>query len=253
MRNNKFNTSSDAFMYLLNDLLINPEYICSPRGQKIHEVKDYYIEIMNPTSDSIVTEDFERNEVIANYSEKEKALYNTMSTKVEDFTNISKFWSKLANPNRTVNSAYGYLIKGLADHGDPAFEAIDDNGIGVYRTPWQWCIEALKTDKDTRQAVMRFSRPEHFWVGVKDFTCTLHGNWLIRNNKLFLSIVMRSNDIVKGFCFDVPWFISLMEDMLQELKPVYPDLEMGSYSHFAHSMHIYESSFNVVKKMLNIQ
>jgi hypothetical protein len=213
-----------------------------------------------------VTKDLERNKVIASYTQKEKDLYYSMSNKVEDFEKISKFWGKLGNPDGTVNSAYGYLIKGLADHGNPRFETsfVEDGktyflakipeNAGEFkacmRTPWLWCVESLKADKDTRQAIMRFSRPEHFYKGVRDFTCTTHGNWLIRDNRLNLSIVMRSNDAVKGTAYDWPFFMGLMDDMLLDLKDTYPDLQKGTFTHIAHSLHIYESTIETVKKMI---
>ena len=266
MRAYKFKTPSEAYLALLKDVLEDPEHICSPRGQKVYEVTNAVVEIEEPNSNSLVTKDEARNKVIADYTAKEKALYSSMSNRVEDFEKISKFWGKLANPDGTVNSAYGYLIKCLKDHGNPRFENAEtvDGDIlylanvpenreeieGAMRTPWQWCVESLKGDKDTRQAIMRFSRPEHFYKGVKDFTCTTHGNWLIRDNALHLSIVMRSNDLVKGFSFDVPFFISLMQDMLEELKTVYPDLKIGKYTHMAHSLHIYEGTLETVRKMI---
>ena len=117
-------------------------------------------------------------------------------------------------------------------------------------TPWEWCVESLKNDKDTRQAILRFSLPEHHWKGNKDFVCTLHGNFVIRNNKLNLSIVMRSNDLMLGLVYDLPWFISLMYKMRDELKDTYPDLEIGHYTHLAHSMHIYERDEEKIKKMI---
>jgi thymidylate synthase len=117
-------------------------------------------------------------------------------------------------------------------------------------TPWEWAIESLLTDKDTRQAVMHFALPEHKWVGNKDQVCTLTGNWLIREDKLHLSIVMRSNDIVLGLVYDMPWFCSLMDKMLEELKPIYPTLKKGSYTHLAHSAHVYEKDEKTILGML---
>lgn len=243
MRSYTFINPSEAYLNILKDVLECPDYICSPRGLKIYEITDAVIEIKEPDPKPIITMDQERNKTIADYTQKEREVYHSMSTDVKDFEKISKFWGKLANPDGTVNSAYGYLIKGLADHGHPEFE-------GVMRSPWQWCVEALKADKDTRQALMRFSRPEHFYKGVKDFTCTTHGNWLIRDNHLNLSIVMRANDLVKGTAFDWPYFIGLMDDMLLELRDTYPDLQKGTFTHIAHSLHIYENTKEIVKKMI---
>ena len=73
---------------------------------------------------------------------------------------------------------------------------------------------------------------------------------LIRDNKLHLSVVMRSNDLMKGLVYDLPWFISLMDKMVTDLKPTYPDLIKGEYRHMSHSMHIYEKDEAAILKML---
>jgi len=250
MRAFKFNTPSDAYLGLLKEVLETPDFVCSPRGLKIYEIMDAVVEIINPDSSPIVTLDAERNKVIASYTAKELEVYRSNSIKVSDFEKISKFWGKLANPDGTINSSYGYLIKALSDHGNPEFDNVKLND--GFRTPWQWCVESLKADKDTRQAVMRFSRPSHFYRGVKDFVCTLHGNWLIRENCLNLSIVMRSNDLVKGTAYDWPYFMGLMDEMLDELKPTYPDLQKGTFTHIAHSLHIYDNTVGIVMGMMGI-
>jgi thymidylate synthase len=174
-----------------------------------------------------------------------------MSRKTEDFVKLSKFWAKLDNGDGSINSSYYYLLKGLQDHGDPILEARrSDNGIGIHRTPWDWALQALKSDKDTRQAFMRISRPEHQWRGCADQPCTMHLTWSIREDKLHLSTVMRANDVVKGTVYDIPFFMMLMEEMLLDLKSTYPNIQIGSYTHFAHSMHIYSSSLEIAKNML---
>ena len=119
-------------------------------------------------------------------------------------------------------------------------------------TPWEWAKESLLADKDTRQAIIRFNLPEHCWIGNKDFTCTLTGNFLIRDDKLLLTMVMRSNDVVYGLAYDLPWFCSLMDKMLEELKPTYPNLQKGTYTHFAHSLHMYDKDESTIKSMLGI-
>lgn len=248
-----YNTIHEAYLGTLRDVYFNYEFRSAPRGLPIREKLDYKFEVLNPVNEPILTKDPERNKVIADYTYKEVELYNSCTNDVKDFSKASKFWEKLANPDGTVNSAYGYLIWGNKSHGNPLYEKDTHNGNVTMRTPWEWCVESLKTDKDTRQAILRFSLPEHAFKGVKDFTCTLHGNFLIRDNKLNLSIVMRSNDMVLGLVYDLPWFISLMDKMIEELKPTYPDLTKGTYSHFVHSLHIYERDENKVKKMLDMQ
>ena len=228
----------------------------------VREKLDYTFRVLNPVNEPIVTHDQERNKKIESYTAKEVELYDGCSNKVEDFMKASKFWGKLANPDGTVNSAYGYLIWKNKSHGSD-FETVqkvvsrDDSSGGSIsimepkrRTPWEWAKESLIKDKDTRQAVLRFSLPEHQWMGNKDQTCTMHGNFLIRDNKLNLSVVMRSNDLVLGLVYDMPWFVSLIDKMVEELKPHYPDLQKGFYTHTVHSLHIYEKNEETVLKMI---
>jgi thymidylate synthase len=254
-RNNRiYNSISDAYLGTLHDVYFNPEYICSPRGQKCREKTDYTFKVLNPTSDPIITKDIDRNIIIARYTQKEKELYDSGTNLASDFGKASKFWLNISNVDGTINSAYGYLIWKNKSHGNALeglTQGLQDFNVEM-RTPWEYCVMALKADKDTRQAVLRFSLPEHFWVGNRDMTCTLHGNWLIRNDKLHLSMVLRSQDMVKGAVYDWPWFCSLMDKMLQELQPSYPTLTKGYYTHTAHSAHIYEKDDQVVRKMLGL-
>ncbi len=56
----------------------------------------------------------------------------------------------------------------------------------------------------------------------------------------------------KGLVYDLSWFVGLMDRLVQELKPTYPNLTKGTYTHTAHSMHIYERDLPQMKKMLGI-
>lgn len=262
MNNNIYANVHDAYLGVLKDVLNNPDSTSSPRGQKVLEKFNYQFTIIDPTIEPIKTKDEERNVTIEDYSKKEFDLYESGSNNVEDFAKASKFWTKLANPDGTVNSAYGYLVFKNKSHGskfEQELECIQQpnppaGGIYKYvpvsRTPWEWAKMSLIQDKDTRQAVLRFSLPEHFWKGNKDFTCTLHGIFMIRNNKLNLTINMRSNDLMLGLVYDLPWFISLIHKMRDELKYAYPDLEIGSYTHYVHNIHIYARDIDKIHKMI---
>src|SRR5690606_17771270 len=137
----------------------------APRGLPVREIIDYSFRVLNPVAEPIVTKDEERNRIIVEYTKKEEDLYNSCSNRVEDFEKASKFWGKLANPDGTINSAYGYLIWKNKSHGN-AFEgdAIPIEEVRknpscldhIFRTPWEWCVASLKADKDTRQAILRF-------------------------------------------------------------------------------------------------
>lgn len=262
-----FNTVSEAYLGVLSDVYYNPDVKSAPRGQPVREKLDYSFRVLQPTNAPIVTRDAKRNETIASYTAKEVELYDSCTNSAEDFGKASKFWLSLANPDGTVNSAYGHLIWSKKSHGSdfeceyvphPYWGEEDSAKNGgsvkiaqpVRRTPWEWAKQSLLSDKDTRQAILRFSLPEHQWIGNKDQTCTMHGNFLIRNDQLHLSVVMRSNDLTLGLVYDLPWFCSLMDKMVDELKETYPNLTKGHYTHTVHSLHIYEKNEEMVKKML---
>ena len=252
---NKFSDIHSAYLGVLNDVYYNPDYVASPRGMEVREKVDYSFTVINPTSNAITTLDFDRNIKIKEYTKKEINLYDSRSDNVKDFAKASKFWEKIANPDGTINSGYGYLIWSKQSFGNPNYEhwgaeflpAACNYGM---RTPWQWAKESLMADKDSRQAFIKFSLPEHHWRGNKDQTCTMHGNFLIREDKLNLTIVMRSNDVVLGLVYDLPWFCSLLDRMVDELKGLYPDLKKGTYTHIAHSMHMYSRDEEKVLKMM---
>ncbi len=255
-----FQTGSDAYLGVLDDVYNNYDYRSSPRGYPIREKLDYVFRVLEPRDTPIETRDQERNITIRAYTAKEVELYNSCTNKAADFAKASKFWSTIANSDGTVNSAYGHLIWKKNSHGNPGYETgcncFDDvhceHTQKGMRTPWEWAKLSLLQDKDTRQAILRFSLPEHQWMGNKDQTCTMHGNFLIRDNRLHLSVVMRSNDLVLGLVYDLPWFMSLIDRMIEELKDTYPDLEKGHYTHTVHSLHIYERNEEMVKKMLGV-
>jgi len=234
-----YSSPSEAYLEALTDVYYSPDYKSAPRGLPIRECLDYMFTVSNPTSDPIATLDNERNQVIRDYTLKEMALYDLGTNRVEDFEKASSFWRKIANEDGTINSAYGFLIW-------------KNRSCRSHDTQWEWAKQSLIKDKDTRQAFVRFSLPDHQWWGNKDQVCTMHGNFLIRENKLHLTIVMRSNDLVLGLVYDLPWFCSLLDRMVAELRSHYPDLQKGTYTHLAHSLHIYDRDEEKVKGMLGL-
>jgi thymidylate synthase len=260
-----FSSTTEAYVNVIASVLNKPDHITSPRQRPIREKLNMSFSVLAPTSDPITTLDASRNDDIRRYTMMEMDLYNQLTNQASDFVKASRFWSKIANPDLTVNSAYGWLIWGRKSVGNIHYEypltCKDwDEKIGegdcpldpqeMMRTPWDWAKQSLIADKDTRQAFLRFSLPEHQWFGNKDQVCTMHGIFFIREDRLHLTVVMRSCDCVKGLVYDMPWFCSLLQRMREELLFTYSGLQMGTYTHIAHSLHIYENDVDIVKKMI---
>lgn len=233
----------EFYLKALFQVYYNYDYKCAPRDQQIKEKLNFMAEITHPTSEAIVTKDPDRNKIIVDYTQREKDWYLSGSRDVEDAMEISKFWGKIANPDGTINSNYGDLIFHDESEGDTTFSP-------KMRVPWEFAKNALLTDKDTRQAIVRFNKPRHSYVGNKDFVCTMYGNFHIRNDKLIFSVRMRSSDMFFGIVYDIPFFILLQEKMLAELKCTYPTLTIGHFNFMTDSLHIYERNFTAIKKMI---
>lgn len=226
-------TFAECYKDLLNELLINPEYTCAPRGMQINEITDYMFTVENPISclyDNIRRGSQEK------YIAAEFLWYFSGRRDLAFIEKYASFWKHVANDDATLNSAYGHLL----------FSRKNEHG----KTQWEWAYDSLVADRDTRQAIMHFNTPDHQRDGNKDFVCTLSGNFHIRENKLNLTINMRSNDAILGTATDVAFFCVLQIQMWYLLQETYPDLELGTYSHYVHSLHIYERHFQLVKEML---
>ena len=264
-----FSPTSIAYLNLLNRVLVEGESEVAPRGKATLELVDTYFVVDNPDSKPIVTHDLERNKVIADYTKKEFDLYYSEKANMAyEFGEASKFWLSLANPDGSLNSCYGALIFGQATCGNPQFNmaryvghwplsdeerlAAESDPNTALVTPWQWAVNSLLMDKSSRQAYVRFSRPDHQWIGNRDQVCTMHGQFQIRHDRLNLTIIMRSNDLIRGLVYDMPFFVSLLEKMQSELVRKYPSLRIGQYRHFSHSSHVYEADIAKAKAMLGV-
>lgn len=238
-----FSYTSDNFSELyqlgMEELLERCMYSTSPRGQKINENINSIFVLTDPTSNLFSCPDDRSVTHQTGYLKRELTLYLAATNSAELFTKASAFWDKIKNSDNTINSAYGNLI----------FNPSLSDG----RSQWEWAKDSLIKDMDSRQAIVRFNNTIHQTSDVKDFPCTLVGIFHIRNNALQLTINMRSNDIRKGFQYDLPFFTLMQYLMYLELKPYYPDLTLGSYVHIANSFHLYESDFEYAKTIVNTQ
>mgnify|MGYP003113226354 FL=1 len=127
---------------------------------------------------------------------------------------IPPIWERMADAKREVRSNYG----------------------------WQWnredqldqVIQKLKDKPDTRHAVVSIYDGKEIDTYRYDTPCTYAVQFTLINNKLCMSVYMRSNDLWYGFCNDQYCF-----SMLQKLVAERLSIDVGWYYHHAHNMHIY--------------
>lgn len=227
-------TFADVYESALYHLLNEYNYELSPRNMKVREIPNAALVINDPYS---CLYDNKKRSSQFKYIAAELVWYFTGRNDVGFISKFAKFWDKIKNKDGSLNSAYGNLI----------FKEHNAHGKNQY----SWALEKLKEDKDSRQAILHFNKQHHQYDNNKDFVCTLNGIFQIRNNSLNFTVDMRSNDIILGTPTDIPFFCTLQQQMLVHLQKYYPDLRMGTYTHIAHSLHIYERHFELGKKMLD--
>lgn len=139
---------------------------------------------------------------------------------------------------KLVNSNYGWCVFS------------EENG-----SQYDNCLEVLKKDKTTRNAIIVYNYPEIYKDykkdGAHDMICTMYSHFFIRKNKLYMVHQMRSNDIRYGFiCSDLAWNCFVYQNMYEDLKETYPDLEVGTIRWTSDSMHLYSRHFDDLKKFV---
>jgi len=208
----RYNNANEAYEAVLDEIL--------QQGINFGDTKaifncGFYID--NP-SDKLITNQ-ERNGS-QKYAAAEWAWYLSGDRSVEKLGNlygkIPPIWKRMADKNGNVNSNYG----------------------------WQWkrngqldeVVDMLRYNPSTRQAAISIYDGKEWDRYICDTPCTYAVQFSIINNKLCMSVYMRSNDIWYGFCNDQYQFASLQEMVADRLS-----IETGWYYHHAHNMHLYNN------------
>ena len=158
------------------------------------------------------------------YAEAEWQWYlsgdNHIKTLGDIYGKVPPIWKRMADEKGYVNSNYG----------------------------WQWkrqnqldkVIDLLKREKHTRQAAISIYDGKEINEYQHDTPCTYAVQFTNVENRLNMCVTMRSNDLWYGFCNDQYQFSKLLELVCKETN-----IDMGSYYHFAHNLHIYSDKLGL--------
>jgi thymidylate synthase len=185
----------------------------SRAGDVVGEVLNAVTVINNPIKNMVESS---VRKMSINYAVGELLWYLSGSNKLIDIKPYAKFWENISDDGETLNSAYGHRI----------FEKFGFN-------QWDYVKELLKADPYSRQAVIHIKDASN--KPSKDVPCTVALQYHVREDHLYATTYMRSNDIWLGFPYDVFAFTAFQIKLAMEL-----DLEIGTYTHIAGSLHLYE-------------
>lgn len=124
---------------------------------------------------------------------------------------------------------------------------MDEQGDVRSNYGWQWSrndqlqkvIDVLSKDIESRQAVISIYDGKEIDTYKYDTPCTNSIHFQAINNKLCMTVNMRSNDLWFGFCNDQYCF-----SKLQSIVASWLNLEVGWYYHFVSNMHLYNDYLN---------
>ena len=210
--NKRYNNANEAYEALLHDAIA--------LGIDFDDTKALFncgFYINNPMDNHITNK---QRKWSLKYAEAEWQWYlsgdPSISKLGELYGKIPPIWEKMADSLGNVRSNYGWQWKRNAQ--------ID------------YVTAKLKTNPRTRHAAISIFDGKEFDTYRNDTPCTYAVQFTIINDKLCMSVYMRSNDIWYGFCNDQYQFSSLQKMVADRLN-----LEIGWYYHHAHNMHLYNN------------
>jgi len=139
---------------------------------------------------------------------------NRLSTLGEIYGKVPAIWQRMADENGRVNSNYGSQWR-------------RNNQL-------EYVINLLERDPQTRQASISIYDAKENIDYAFDTPCTYAVNFYIMDNKLYMSVMMRSNDLWYGFPNDQYCFSKLQQLVAQRLS-----IDVGQYYHFVNNLHLY--------------
>jgi len=227
-----FKDFTSAYLYLVEEIRDDYDYISSPRGMKVKEKLGVRFEITNPRHriPYVPARKFKIQYMIA-----ETLWYLSGNNETEWIANYAPFWKDISDDGITANSAYGARIFG-------SHPRVSSGNLNQ----WEYVINELRNDPDSRRAMIHIRTPDDSIIGSKDVPCTIALQFFIRDNKLHQVVSMRSSDLVLGISYDVPAFTFLQELMANELG-----VELGTYIHISNSLHVYERHFEMLDEILD--
>lgn len=162
----------------------------------------------------------------------EQAWFISGARKPADFLReYTKIWDAFTNPGDVVTVAYGYRWR--KHFGRDQLEAL---------------IKLLTKEPSSRQGVIVTWDPAHDGLSLfkkANVPCPYTFTVNIFGGKLHLHNIVRSNDMILGFPFDVAGFCFLQYVLAQKLG-----VGVGTYSHSISNAHIYSNHYEGAKEIL---
>jgi thymidylate synthase len=220
-----FESLDQVQTWILSLLLENGEWV-QPRGLKTLEISPITFTLSNP-----------RKRCVFNYKRRwslplaigEFCWHLSGSNQLHFIQYYARRWKDFSEDGSIIiGSCYGHKIFFQKEH---------------QLNQWKKIVQLLKTDPHSRRAILTFiDRDFEVDAGAKDIACACTLQFMIRSGQLHALGHMRSNDVIWGLPYDIFLFTMLQEMLAYELE-----LNLGTYTHFVGSIHVYEPHLELAK------
>lgn len=239
---------NDIHKTLMMTLHDDYDYQSAPRGKPIKELIAPTFTLTDPRNRLIVSP--ARN-VNYGFAVGELCWYVRGDFDLETMLYYNRRMSQFSDDGKTINSAYGYRMfkRRFAEN---RFSGMGHDSYD--RSQLDNVLEELRRDPDSRRAVMHINEPHDLdnatCRGSKDVPCTMSLQLLIRDHRLHMHVLMRSNDVVWGLPYDVFSFTCLQEAFLYMLREAGVPVDgLGCYHHTVGSLHVYDTHFGLAEEV----
>src|SRR5437867_5753889 len=140
----------------------------------------------------------------------------------------------------------GEYINNVENYSNPLTNRHDGSYGRAFYEGLPRVIMQLQKDRDTRRAVIGVINTNHILnPESKDVPCNDLFGWRIRDDRLDMNVVTRSQDLYIGWIYNTLGF-QLLHMMLAKAL----DLEVGTYGHYIFSLHLYEKDVEKAKSSI---
>ncbi|MEK3807787.1 thymidylate synthase [Bacillus sp. FSL H8-0547] len=220
------NNFSEIYYNLLKESINSTSSITNSRNGDVRDLGPAYFEISNkdifrmPLLDGRGFNPF--------FALMEYSWLISGSNQLEPLSYFIKNYNQFSDDGQTLYGAYGYRLRTL-------------NGQDQIRK----AISVLKKDKTTRRVVLTMWSSRDLGYDSKDIPCNVSIMLKIRDNKLDMTVINRSNDVYLGVPYNVLVFYLLQSYIAEQIN-----CKVGHQRHFTDSLHLYSKHFEKVKIIL---
>jgi len=200
--------------------------------------KDFYTKELIGYSYKVSQADAKLDEMVKIfYPEECQAIIEYCKLELQD-----RLCGQSKNPGDAHKSRYSLWEQFLEDEQKFSYtysERISDPAL--IKDQITKVIEELKESPDSRQGIVQifnYSKDHQNIGGKRRIPCSMHYQFLVRNNKVHGIYVMRSNDLLIHFVVDIWLACKIQEYIANELN-----YKIGSFTYFGGSLHAYAKDF----------